>query len=192
VYNKGKVRSILLPSALTEVLKEYVEKHHISDGIIFRDNNQQPVNRKNIWRHMKRIARYAGVAESKVFPHNLRHLFAKEFYRQTGDIMKLADVLGHSNVNTTRIYLRTTGREHKQQLDEMNMVMFGCDHRDYTATENIAVMNPATTYQNSIKTSISEGMYEIKIQIPLSEIIEMSLSEQDDIMNIMSQIKINS
>jgi site-specific recombinase XerD len=107
------------------VLLAYVRKNRIRSGSIFCDKKNQPVERKEIWKKMKRVARLAGVPESKVFPHNLRHLFAKEFYRQTRDIIKLADVLGHTNVNTTRIYTRTTGREHKQQLDSMHMVIQG-------------------------------------------------------------------
>jgi site-specific recombinase XerD len=122
ITNKGKVRCILLPSALVKMLTKYIEKRNISQGCIFRNTKNQPIDRKSIWRNMKRIAKYARIQESKVFPHNLRHLFAKEFYRKTGDIMKLADILGHSNVNTTRIYIRTTYKEHKRQLDAMNMV----------------------------------------------------------------------
>lgn len=125
IYNKGKLRHILLPSSLTRLLGEYVKKHEIPGGAVFTDRKKKPVSRKSVWRKMKRIARFAGVPESKVFPHNLRHLFAREFYRQTQDMMKLADVLGHSNINTTRIYIRTAGREHKRQLDAMKMVMPG-------------------------------------------------------------------
>jgi site-specific recombinase XerD len=122
INNKGKVRCILLPTSLVEMLKKYIGKQNISQGCIFLNTENRPIDRKSIWRNMKRVAKYARIQESKVFPHNLRHLFAKEFYRKTGDIMKLADILGHSNVNTTRIYIRTTYKEHKRQLDGMNMV----------------------------------------------------------------------
>lgn len=127
VHNKGKVRRILLPSALQELLKEYVQKHNICEGAVFQNRNHQPVDRRDVWRRMKAAAMAAGVPASKAFPHNLRHLFAREFYQQTGDIVKLADVLGHSSIDTTLIYVKSTGKEHKQQLDQMNMVV---DHKD--------------------------------------------------------------
>lgn len=127
VHNKGKVRRILLPSALQELLKEYVQKHNICEGAVFQNRNHQPVDRREVWRRMKAAAMAAGVPSGKAFPHNLRHLFAREFYQQTGDIVKLADVLGHSSIDTTRIYVKSTGKEHKQQLDQMNMVV---DHKD--------------------------------------------------------------
>lgn len=125
VYNKGKVRRILLPSVLQQILKAYAEKCSIHKGPIFCTQQNHPIDRRNIWRRMKKVGDAAGIAESKVFPHNLRHLFAREFYKQTNDIVKLADVLGHSSIETTRIYIKSTGREHKQQLDRMNMVVEG-------------------------------------------------------------------
>lgn len=122
VYNKGKVRRILLPSELQKILQKYVYKQNIIHGPIFKNRKQNPMDRREVWRRMKRIAGAAGISERKVFPHNLRHLFARQFYQQTGDIAKLADVLGHSSIETTRIYIKSTGREHKLQLDQMNMV----------------------------------------------------------------------
>lgn len=122
VYNKGKVRRILLPSALQKLLKEYVKKQDIKIGAVFQNKHHQPMDRREVWSRLKAIATSANVSSVKVYPHNLRHLFAREFYRQTGDIVKLADVLGHSNIDTTRIYVKSTGSEHRQQLDQMDMV----------------------------------------------------------------------
>lgn len=122
VYNKGKVRRILLPTALQKLLKDYVCKKEITHGSIFQNRKQQPIDRREVWRRMKFIATTANVPVSKAFPHNLRHLFARQFYNQTRDIAKLADVLGHSSIDTTRIYVKSTGREHKKLLDQMNLV----------------------------------------------------------------------
>lgn len=122
IHNKGKVRRILLPSGLVPLLESYAKTENRRKGPVFCNRNGNPMDRKTIWRRMKKVAIYANVPSGKVFPHNLRHLFAKEFYRQSGDIMKLADILGHSNINTTRIYIRTAGNEHKKQLDAMCML----------------------------------------------------------------------
>ena len=119
---KGKVRTIMLPGKLCRKLIKYAKKHKTASGEIFLTRNGKGVSRHQIWREMKRLCRYAGVESSKVFPHNLRHLFATEFYRASRDIVKLADVLGHSSINTTRIYLITTGREHIRQLDRLRLV----------------------------------------------------------------------
>ncbi len=123
IHNKGKVRRILYPSELLRILKEYVRKKCITHGCIFITSGGKPVNRSNVWRMMKNICKLAGVNAEKVFPHNMRHLFARSFYKIKNDIAKLADVLGHSSIDTTRIYIKSTGREHKRQLDKMNMVV---------------------------------------------------------------------
>ncbi len=123
IHNKGKVRRVLYPSDLLKLLKEYVEGKQLVSGAIFCTKSGKAVDRSNVWREMKSLCQEAGVDESKVFPHNLRHLFAKCFYRIKKDLAKLADVLGHSSIETTRIYIRTTGKEHKKQLDMMNMVI---------------------------------------------------------------------
>lgn len=123
VYNKGKVRRILLPSELQNLLKEYVEKQNIRNGVIFQNRRKQPIDRREVWWLMKKAAAAANIPKSKAFPHNLRHLFARQFYHQTKDIAKLADVLGHSSIETTRIYIKSTGKEHKRQLDRMNMLL---------------------------------------------------------------------
>lgn len=123
IHNKGKVRRILYPSELLKILREYIKEKSITHGSIFITAKGNPVNRSNVWRMMKRLCREAGINEEKVFPHNMRHLFARSFYKIKNDIAKLADVLGHSSIDTTRIYIKSTGREHKRQLDKMNMVV---------------------------------------------------------------------
>lgn len=119
---KGKIRTILLPGKLARKLQKYAGKQKIASGAIFRAGDGIPLTRFQIWRAMKSLCKEAGVEPSRVFPHNLRHLFATVFYRATRDIVKLADVLGHSSVNTTRIYLMTTGEEHARCLDRLGLV----------------------------------------------------------------------
>lgn len=119
---KGKVRTIVLPGKLTRKLLKYAKKQKTASGAIFRTGDGIPLTRFQIWRAMKSLCAEAGVEPTKVFPHNLRHLFAAAFYRATRDIVKLADVLGHSSINTTRIYLMTTGVEHARQLERLGLV----------------------------------------------------------------------
>lgn len=119
---KGKIRTILLPTKLCRKLLKYAAKSGIASGEIFLTGSGKSLNRKQIWAEMKQLCRAAGVEASKVFPHNLRHLFATVFYRMTRDIAKLADVLGHSSVETTRIYLTSTGDEHLRQLDRLGFI----------------------------------------------------------------------
>ena len=119
---KGKIRDILLPKKLCRKLLDYARKHKIVFGEIFITKNGKGMSRKQIWSQMKAICKVAGVEASKVFPHNLRHLFARVFYRATRDIAKLADLLGHSSIETTRIYLLSTGAEHVRQLDGLDLV----------------------------------------------------------------------
>ncbi|MFR0039613.1 MAG: tyrosine-type recombinase/integrase [Lachnospira sp.] len=123
LHNKGKVRRILYPSELLKILREYVKERHICSGSIFITSKGNPVNRSNVWRMMKNLCRVAGVSEEKVYPHSMRHLFARSFYKIKKDIAKLADVLGHSSIDTTRIYIKTTGKEHKRQLNKMKMIL---------------------------------------------------------------------
>ena len=122
IHNKGKVRTVLLPDELKEELFYYMGKNGIRKGIVFRTASGKAVNRSNIWREMKALCKKADVDENKVFPHNLRHLFATVFYGVKKDMAKLADVLGHSSIETTRIYIKTTIREHKKQLNQMKLV----------------------------------------------------------------------
>jgi site-specific recombinase XerD len=119
---KGKIRTILLPTKLCRKLLKYAKERKIASGEIFLTGSGKSLSRRQIWREMKQLCALAGVEASKVFPHNLRHLFATVFYRACRDIVKLADVLGHSSVNTTRIYLLTTGAEHARQLEKLGLV----------------------------------------------------------------------
>ena len=119
---KGKVRTILLPGKLCRKLLKYAGKNKTDSGEIFLTKNGKGLSRRQIWAELKRLCKYAGVAPSKVFPHNLRHLFATVFYRACKDIARLADVLGHSSMETTRLYLMTSGAEHARQLERLGLV----------------------------------------------------------------------
>ena len=101
----------------------YIKEKGIESGPVFLTRSGKPLCRTGIWKEMKALCRLAGVSEKKVFPHNLRHLFARAFYRLEKDIAKLADLLGHSNINTTRIYIMTSGREHQRQLENMRLII---------------------------------------------------------------------
>ena len=104
------------------ILRDYCRKYRIKSGCIFCTVSGKPMDRKNIWKEMKKLCRGARVAETKVFPHNLRHLFARTFYQATRDVAKLAEVLGHSSIETTRIYLISTGNEHLKQLERLKLI----------------------------------------------------------------------
>lgn len=119
---KGKIRTILIPGRLCRKLQKYAKKQKTVSGEIFLTRNGKGLSRRQIWAEMKAICQKAGVAPSKVFPHNLRHLFAQTFYRACRDVVKLADVLGHSSIETTRIYLISSGAEHAQQLDRLELI----------------------------------------------------------------------
>lgn len=123
ISNKGKTRTILIPGKLKKKLLDWVKKKGICTGSIFITKHGKPLDRSNIWAKMKKLCETAGVARSKVFPHNLRKLFARMFYKIEKDIAKLADILGHSSINTTRIYIMTTGSEHLRQLDQLGLVL---------------------------------------------------------------------
>ena len=119
---KGKVRTILIPHKLCRKLEKYAKKQKITSGELFLTRSGKGITRRQIWAEMKALCERAGVEASKVFPHNLRHLFARTFYHACRDVVKLADVLGHSNIETTRIYLVATGVEHARQLDRLGLV----------------------------------------------------------------------
>ena len=119
---KGKIRTILLPEKLCRKLLKYAKTQKTVSGEIFLTRNGKSLGHRQIWAEMKRVCREAGVAPTKVFPHNLRHLFATTFYRACRDIVRLADVLGHSSIDTTRIYLMTTGEEHARLLDRLGLI----------------------------------------------------------------------
>lgn len=119
---KGKTRTILLPGKLCRRLLSYAKRRGIAAGVIFLKRGGQPLDRKTIWAQMKALCRAAGVDGRKVFPHNLRKLFARAFYAVEKDIAKLADVLGHSSIDTTRIYIITTGTEHRRKIERLGLV----------------------------------------------------------------------
>lgn len=119
---KGKIRVILLPNKLCRKLLKYAKKQKTVSGEIFLTRNGKSLSRRQIWSEMKHLCKFAGVETSKVFPHNLRHLFATVFYQACKDIAKLADVLGHSSIETTRIYLVTSGTEHARQLAHLRLI----------------------------------------------------------------------
>lgn len=119
---KGKIRTILIPGKLCRKLIKYARKNKIASGELFLTRSGRPLSRKQIWAEMKAICEKTGVEPGKVFPHNLRHLFARTFYKVCRDVARLADVLGHSSIETTRIYLISTGVEHAQTLEQMRLV----------------------------------------------------------------------
>lgn len=120
---KNKTRNIIVPGKLRKLLLNYAKKNGITNGIIFRTRSGKPVNRSNIWAEMKKLCISANVSPSKVFPHNLRKLFARTFYGIEKDIAKLADILGHSSIDTTRIYIITTGIEHRRKIERLGLVV---------------------------------------------------------------------
>ena len=119
---KGKIRTILLPHRLCRKLQKYAKQQKIASGKLFLTQDGLPVSRQSIWTRMKALCEAAGVERSKVFPHNLRSLFARSFYGSCHDVVRLADVLGHSSIETTRIYLMSTGKEYIRQLDKLGLV----------------------------------------------------------------------
>lgn len=119
---KGKSRAVIIPKDLSRLLLRYAAKHGIREGSVFVTKNGKPLDRSNIWSEMKRLCKLAGVLASKVFPHNLRHLFARTYYTIQKDIVRLADILGHSSVNTTRIYTTESGDVHRRQLEKMGLL----------------------------------------------------------------------
>ena len=119
---KGKVRTILIPGKLRKKLLGYAKEKKIASGEIFLTRGGKSLSRKQIWAEMKALCKAAGVSPGKVFPHNLRHLFARTFYQVCRDVAKLADVLGHSSIETTRIYLISTGAEHARELEKLGLI----------------------------------------------------------------------
>lgn len=119
---KGKVRTILIPRRLCKELLGYAKKCGLRSGSIFLSRDGNPLHRSRIWAKMKKLCTAAGVLAEKVFPHNLRHLFARTFYAMEKDIVRLADILGHSSMNTTRIYTIESGRVHRRQIEKMPLL----------------------------------------------------------------------
>lgn len=122
INNKGKIREIYFPVKLKKILLAYCRKKNIMKGPVFVTSTGHPLDRSNIWQEMKQLCEEADVEREKVFPHNLRHLFACTFYHLEKDIVRLADILGHSSINTTRIYTKTHGNECEKLLSKMNLV----------------------------------------------------------------------
>ena len=120
---KAKTRSVFIVKELKQKLLHYAAEQNIKSGMIFVTRTGKPINRTNIWREMKALCEEANVNPQKVFPHNLRHLFARVFYGIEKDIAKLADILGHSSINTTRIYIISTGTEHRQRMENMRLII---------------------------------------------------------------------
>jgi len=120
---KGKMRIVILPKQLCNMLKDYIKENNIKSGPVFVTKTGKPLDRSNIWSDMKTLCESAGVSRDKVFPHNLRHLFARTYYSLQKDVVRLADILGHSNVNTTRIYTMESGIVHRQQLQKLGLLI---------------------------------------------------------------------
>ena len=120
---KGKTRKVFIVSKLRKKLLKYAMKARIHSGAIFITRTGKPMDRSNIWREMKKLCKEAKISEEKVFPHNLRHLFARTFYNMDKDIAKLSDILGHTSINTTRVYIISTGAEHRRQMENMRLII---------------------------------------------------------------------
>lgn len=119
---KGKIRQIFLPKKLCKMLKKYIKSQNIKSGSVFVTKNGKPLDRHTIWKMMKNLCEIAGVSREKVFPHNFRHLFARTFYALQKDIVRLADILGHSSVETTRIYTMESGTEHIRLIQKLGLL----------------------------------------------------------------------
>ena len=119
---KGKRRQVFLPKQLCQILKQYIKEQKIKSGAVFVTKNGNPLDRSNIWSDMKKLCKAANVSDKKVFPHNLRHLFARTYYSLQKDIVRLADILGHSSVNTTRIYTIESGEIHRKQIQKLGLL----------------------------------------------------------------------
>ena len=119
---KGKMRVVILPKELCKLLSEYAKEQKISSGPVFVTKTGKPLDRSAIWKMMKQLCESAGVPKEKVFPHNLRHLFARTYYTIQKDIVRLADILGHSSINTTRIYTMETGDIHRRQIQKLGLL----------------------------------------------------------------------
>lgn len=119
---KGKLRQVFLPKALCKALLKYIKEQKITSGPVFVTRTKKPLDRSNIWSDMKKLCESAGVSKEKVFPHNLRHLFARTYYSLQKDIVRLADILGHSSINTTRIYTMETGDVHKKHIEKLGLL----------------------------------------------------------------------
>ena len=123
IQNKGKLRTILIPDALCKKLRAWCGERGISEGCVFVTRSGRALDRSNVWKMLKRLANAARVLKKKVFPHNLRHLFARTHYAKFKDIVRLADILGHSSIDTTRIYTARSGKEERWQLGQLRLIL---------------------------------------------------------------------
>lgn len=123
ISNKGKLRIGFLPEGLRKLLRKYIRNQKKTVGAVFTTRTGKPLDRSNIWRDMKKLCESAGVSEKKVFPHNLHHLFARTFYSIEKDLSRLADVLGHTNLSTTRIYTAESGAVHARQMERLKLIV---------------------------------------------------------------------
>ena len=123
ISNKGKMRIVFLPDKLRKLLRKYIQKQKKTAGAVFTTRTGKPLDRSNIWRDMKKLCADAQVSEKKVFPHNLRHLFARTFYSIEKDLSRLADILGHTNLSTTRIYTAESGSIHARQMERLKLIV---------------------------------------------------------------------
>ena len=123
ISNKGKMRIVFLPDKLRKLLRKYIQKQKKTAGAVFTTRNGKSLDRSNIWRDMKKLCVAAQVSEKKVFPHNLRHLFARTFYSIEKDLSRLADILGHTNLSTTRIYTAESGSIHARQMERLKLIV---------------------------------------------------------------------
>ena len=119
---KGKMRVVILTAPLCKMLKGYMKEQGITEGSVFQTKTGKPLNRSNVWRMLKDLCDSAGVSKDKVFPHNFRHLFARTFYSLQKDVVRLADILGHSSINTTRVYTMESGAEHRRQMQKLGLL----------------------------------------------------------------------
>ena len=119
---KGKMRTVFLPKQLCKMLKGYMKEQGVTEGSVFQTKTGKPLNRSNVWRMLKALCESAGVSKDKVFPHNFRHLFARTFYSLQKDVVRLADILGHSSINTTRIYTMESGAVHLRQMQKLGLL----------------------------------------------------------------------
>lgn len=122
IHNKGKIRIVFFPGSLVHLLEQHCRENGITKGPVFLTSRGKPVDRSVIWRKMKKAGEKVKIDKKKIFPHNLRHLFATTFYRFKKDLLRLAEVLGHTNIETTRIYTATTGKEHRRTLSKLGLV----------------------------------------------------------------------
>lgn len=123
ISNKGKLRIVFLPEGLRKLLKKYIRNQKKTAGAVFTTRTGKPLDRSNIWRDMKKLCETAEVSEKKVFPHNLRHLFARTFYSVEKDLSRLADILGHTNLSTTRIYTAESGAVHARMMERLKLIV---------------------------------------------------------------------